>query len=173
MVFGVKDIILMKDQIKTRFATEDDASDLCAILNQIIKIGGTTAFEKELNETSLCEYFVTGPDCISCLIAHTDSLILGFQALSFRSDLPVGWADIATFARTSPKVKGVGTALFKSTLQLLKDRKYTHINASIRADNRSGLAYYTKMGFTDYTIRKGVPLLDGTLVDRIQKKFKI
>jgi len=52
MVFGVKDIILMKDQIKTRFATEDDASDLCAILNQIIKIGGTTAFEKELNETS-------------------------------------------------------------------------------------------------------------------------
>jgi len=163
----------MKDQIKTRNATKNDASVLCLILNEIIEIGGTTAFEEELNEISLCEYFLTGPDYISCFVAHNRSSILGFQALSFRSDLPDRWTDIATFARTSPKVKGVGTALFNATLQYLKDKNYTHINACVRADNRSGLAYYTKMGFTDYAIQKGVPLLDGTPVDRIYKQYNL
>lgn len=163
----------MKTQIETRYGNDHDASALCAILNEIIVIGGTTAFEKELTESSFREYFLTGPDCISCIVAHTGKSILGFQALSFRSDLPVGWVDIATFARSSPKVKGVGTTLFNATKQQLKGGNFTHINASIRADNRVGLAFYNKMGFTDYAIRKDVPLLDGTPIDRISKEFRV
>jgi len=66
----------------TRYATEQNANALCSILNEIIVIGGTAAYETKLNEASFC-------------------------------------------------------------------------------------------GFTDYTIRKGVPLLDGMPVDRLSKLFKI
>jgi hypothetical protein len=47
------------------------------------------------------------------------------------------------------------------------------INATIRADNTGGLAYYAKMGFETYGITKDVPLLDGTPVDRINKRFQV
>lgn len=163
----------MKDQIETRHATDDDVTELCLILNEIIEIGGTTAYESNLDETEFRAHFVNGVDCISCIVAKNDEFILGFQALSIRSDLPDGWLDIATFARTNPKVKGVGITLFNSSKLFLQDKKYTHINASIRADNRSGLAYYTKIGFIDYATRKAVPLIDGTPIDRMSKQFDI
>jgi len=164
---------IARNYIETRHATKHDAAALCSILNEIIVIGGTTAYQKNLNEANFREHFLTGDNCINCFVAHQSDSILGFQALSLRSDLPVGWVDIATFARANPKVKGVGTALFNCTKLYLNGEKYTHINASIRADNRSGLVYYTKMGFTDYNVRKGVPLQDGTPVDRISKQFEI
>ena len=45
------------------------------------------------------------------------------------------------------------------------------LNATIRADNVSGLTYYGKMGFVDYKVDKAVALKDGQLVDRISKRY--
>lgn len=47
------------------------------------------------------------------------------------------------------------------------------INATIRADNTGGFAYYEKMGFRTYKTTDKVPLQDGTLVERIQKCFAV
>ena len=47
------------------------------------------------------------------------------------------------------------------------------INATIRADNVSGLAYYTKMGFETYHRVKQVPLSDSTPVDRVKKRYVV
>ncbi|MEM9148767.1 MAG: GNAT family N-acetyltransferase, partial [Pseudomonadota bacterium] len=47
------------------------------------------------------------------------------------------------------------------------------LNATIRADNRVGLAYYSRMGFQDYAVRPAVPLADGSPVDRISKRFDL
>jgi len=163
----------MKNQIQTRHATENDVTELCLILNEIIEIGGTTAYETNLNESEFSEHFLSGEHCIVCIVAHSGDLTLGFQSLSIRPDLPNNWTDIATFSRSNSTVKGVGTALFTATKYYLSARKYTHINASIRADNRAGLAYYSKMGFEDYSIRRGIPLKDGTPIDRVSKQFLI
>ena len=43
----------------------------------------------------------------------------------------------------------------------------------IRDSNESGLAYYSKIGFIDYSVNKAVPLNDGTPVDRISKKYAV
>ena len=96
-----------------------------------------------------------------------------FQSLSRHTKLPVGWADIATFARVSPKIPGVGTSLFQKTLPYARSIYLEAINATIRADNVSGLSYYAKMGFIDYSVASAVPLNDGTPIDRISKKFKV
>jgi hypothetical protein len=45
------------------------------------------------------------------------------------------------------------------------------INATIRADNVGGLAFYSRLGFTDHGISRAVPLRDGTPVDRVSKRF--
>ena len=44
---------------------------------------------------------------------------------------------------------------------------------TIRADNLPGLAYYGRIGFTEYDRVTGVPLSDGTPVDRIRKVYRL
>lgn len=158
-------------QLDVRPAKLDDCKAMCSVLNEIIVIGGTTAFETELTSKELNDIFISGNNCISCFVAERNGLILGFQSLSYHSKLDIGWADIATFARAEPKVRGVGTALFKRTIKFSTDNKIDFINATIRSDNRSGLSYYSKMGFSNYSVAEGVPLQSGEPVDRISKRY--
>lgn len=158
-----------------RPATVADTRPLCVLLNTIIRIGGTTAMEQPLSEATFGEWFIHGPRVLSCLMAEdaTTGLVLGFQALDRHPELPDRWADIATFARPEPKVPGVGTALFAATRSRARELGLVVINATIRADNTGGLAFYTKMGFQDYNIAKAQPLADGTPVDRYFKRYRI
>lgn len=156
-----------------RKALKTDSKELCSILNEIIVIGGTTGFEIALSESEFESYFLNGQNYIECLLTENNGIIFGFQSLSHRSDLPTHWADIATFARVNSNIKGVGTALFESTLNFSRMQDITTLNATIRADNNPGLSYYDKMGFENYSIAKEIPLKDGTLVDRISKKYTV
>ena len=161
-------------RINVRPANENDSKALRLIINEIIEIGGTTAFESKLNENQFKSYFLTGENCLCCYLAEDGKgLILGFQSFSHHKDLPNNWVDIATIARIEPKVRGVGTKLFQGTAEFSRRSNIECINATIRADNDSGLRYYSKMGFVDYSVDKGVPLLDGTPVDRISKKYRV
>lgn len=156
-----------------RNANAEDAGELAAILNEIIAIGGTTAIETPLSPEELADWFITGEWPLACHVAETSSGLTGFQSLSLYGNPPEGWADIATFARQSPKIPGVGTALFAATLSAAREHDIEFINATIRADNISGLAYYEKMGFRTYDTIERVPLKDGTLVDRIKKRYPV
>lgn len=160
--------------LSVRPARDGDAAELCSLLNEIIAVGGTTAHETQLTDATFKDYFLVGQDHLSCQVAENDDgLLLGFQSLERNAKLPPGWGDIATFARLQPKVPGVGRALFAATLAVAKDLGLVAINATIRADNTSGLGYYGKMGFQDYAVKAGVPLSDGTPVDRISKRYMI
>lgn len=160
-------------QIVIRNSETADAGLLCVLLNEIILSGGTTALEEPLSETRFAHYFLAGEDHICCLTAEVEDVVWGFQVLVKHVDLPDDWADIATFVRQHPKVPGVGTALFSSTRELAAATGLAHINATIRADNAGGLAYYSKMGFQDYARNRDVPMASGEKVDRISKRFEI
>jgi len=158
----------------SRTASRADIPAACLLLNDIISFGGSTAFQKTFNEPEFSSAFITGERCITCYVCEDSSgNVLGFQALSRNSKLQPNWADIATFARLTPKVKGVGSLLFHATLEHIEESDIHCINATIRADNQSGLSYYTKMGFIDYQIEEAVPLMDGTPVDRISKRYDV
>jgi L-amino acid N-acyltransferase YncA len=158
---------------RIRPAEPDDAVALCAILNSIIAIGGTTAMEVPLGLAEFVGYFLEGEDVLSCFVAEDRATArrLGFQGLSRHPELPQDWADIGTFTGVAPKTPGVGTALFAATRGWARAHGVAVVNAAIRADNRGGLAYYEKMGFRQYQVLTGVPLRDGTPVDRIFKKY--
>ena len=155
-----------------REAILSDCQPLHRLLNEIIAIGGTTAIELPLSTSEFADAYLRGPGFVFCGVAENQQAeIVGFQSLSLHPKLACGWADIATFAKVKPKTPGVGTALFQQTLVYANRAKLIAINATIRADNLSGLSYYSKMGFADYAIDCAMLLNDGTPIDRISKKF--
>ncbi|MBY3168938.1 MULTISPECIES: GNAT family N-acetyltransferase [Rhizobium] len=156
-----------------RRAVSADAAELSSLLNEIILAGGTTALETPLSAAKFADWFIDGEFPLTCHVAEHDQSLVGFQSLSLYGDPPKGFADIATFARMNPRTPGVGTALFPATRAAAEEFGLEFINATIRADNVSGLGYYAKMGFETYDRLVQVPLQDGTPVDRIKKRFRV
>ncbi len=162
--------------LTTRPATAKDATAMAALLNEIIAIGGTTAYEDPFNSESMEQQYVSARNLIACTVAENGGELLGFQGVFWPTEadpLPSGWAYIATFARVGRTGSGVGRALFAATVPAARSAGVRTIDATIRADNTGGLAFYGRMGFTDYDCLAAVPLKDGTLVDRIRKRFDL
>lgn len=152
----------------------EDLAEACQILNQIIEAGGTTAHEIPFSDALFAQSYMDGPDKICCHVALDETgNVAGFQWLGTYEALPDDCADIATFTRRSPVLRGAGRALFAETVIIAKSRGFNAINATIRADNVLGLSYYDKMGFQDFSIKHGVPLRNGQLVNRISKRFAL
>lgn len=167
--------MIARNQVPVRPTGARDIPALTRVINAIIATGGTTAYQEPFSETELAAHLLDDPRLICCHTAldPVDGAPAGYQVLKTHPDLPPRWADIATFARPEPKRPGVGTALFTATRAFARGHGLVAINATIRADNAGGLAYYAQMGFEDYAVDKGVPLGDGTPVDRISKRFLI
>lgn len=162
----------MGDQLRIRPVLDTDAPTLAAMLNEIIARGGTTALEQPFTPTALNEAMLTGPDVYCCFVAvNTDGGLVGFQALTRSDHVPDGVGDIGTFARVQHVQKGTGSLLFAATRQAAGERGLTAIDATIRADNAGGLAFYGRLGFVDHEIHRALPLNDGTPVDRISKRY--
>jgi L-amino acid N-acyltransferase YncA len=165
----------MPMELDVRPVRPDDAAELADLLNQIIARGGTTALEDPFTPEALAEAYLTGPDVICCFVAvdHGSGRLEGFQTLGIHSGLPGDVGDIGTFARLGSVQRGVGSMLFAATRAEASRRGLSAINATIRADNAGGLAFYTRLGFATHTVRPAAPLKDGTLVDRISKRYRL
>ena len=156
-----------------RPARREDAPALAELLNAIIARGGTTALEAPYTADALADAYLVGPDVICCFVAvDADTGTLeGFQTLGRYPSLPDGWGDIGTFARIGGTQRGIGTALFAATREEARRQGLQWINATIRADNTGGLAFYGRMGFETYHVSSNVPLNDGTPVDRVSRRY--
>jgi L-amino acid N-acyltransferase YncA len=156
-----------------RDARADDAPGLCDLLNAIVRAGGTTARLTEMTVPEFEDWYISGAHVPCCQVAVAGEVRLGFQGLSTFYPLPPGWADIGTFTRRDNPVRGIGAALFAATRARATVLGFSVINATIRADNVPGLAYYAKLGFRDYRVDAKVPLEDGRLVDRVNRRFDL
>ena len=152
-----------------------DAPALAELLNAIIARGGTTALEEPFTADALDRAYLTGPDVVCCFVAadRASGRLEGFQTLGRGDGLPDGVGDIGTFARVDGTQRGVGSALFAATCAEARRLGLTGINATIRADNTGGLAFYGRLGFRDHSVRAAVPLKDGAPVDRVSKRFSL
>lgn len=156
-----------------RDAVAEDAPALCDLLNAIVRAGGTTARLQEMTVSDFGDWYISGDHVPCCQVAVVEDQRIGFQGLSTYYPLPAGWVDIGTFSQRENPFRGVGAALFAATRVRAAGMGFAVINATIRADNAPGLAYYTKMGFRDYRLDAAVPLDDGRLVDRINRRFDL
>ena len=160
-----------------RQAEPRDASAMCDLLNRIIALGGTTAHQTPFDTTRMQNHFIAHPHGISCHVAEIENQIAGFQSLEWAKGdddpMPSGWAIIASFVDARFAGQGAGKALMAATVKSGQVAGVTTIDATIRADNTSGLGYYSAMGFTDYDMLRQIPLADGTRVDRVRKRRDI
>lgn len=161
--------------LDVRPVREDDADELAELLNAIIARGGTTALEEPFTGPALAAAYLTGAEVICCFVAADAETgrLEGFQTLGRYPGLPDDIGDIGTFARVGGTQRGVGSALFAATKAEAKARGLAAINATIRADNTGGLAFYTRQGFVDHDVVEGAPLKDGRRVGRVRKRYAL
>jgi len=161
--------------IEVREARRGDAAALAELLNAIIAVGGTTALEDPYTPERFARAYIDGPDVHCCFVAADPATgrLEGYQSLGRSRDLPAAVGDVGTFARLGGAQRGVGSALFTATRARAAALGLAAINATIRADNAGGLAFYAKLGFHDHSVTPAVPLKDGTLVDRLNKRFAL
>lgn len=159
--------------MQVRLAEDGDQNSFTEILNEIIAIGGTTAYQTPLDPSYFDQLIAPNDKAVFLHVAISKDQICGFQWIEpMKGESPL-LGDIATFAKVGVSQKGIGTALFDATIKAGRAAGYQTLNATIRADNSGGLAYYEKMGFRDHSITRAAPLPDGTKVDRIHKRMSL
>jgi L-amino acid N-acyltransferase YncA len=152
-----------------RKATVADAPAMADLLNQIIAIGGTTAHQHPKTAGEIQENYITGPDCITCVVALSDDTLVGWQAIGWWQ----GEAHIGTFVTPNGQARGMGAQMFAQTLVLARQAGLRDIHAAIRADNVPGLAYYARIGFVDDSFDPDFALNDGRVVGRVNRRFTL
>lgn len=166
--------------MKIRPVQPIDAADMVAILNPLIDQGSSTAHARPFDAQRMLGHYIEAPLQLSCFVAEDAGRVIGFQHLSRpdptyegASKMPLDWAIIASFVGQSAQGKGVGQQLFAETLTVARAAGVPVIDATIRADNVAGLAYYSGLGFRDYARDRNVRLSDGRCVDRIRKRYDL
>lgn len=157
--------------VTVRVAVPADAPAMCAVINPIIAAGGTTAHEQPFDSARMIAWNIAPPGLVCCMVAEVEGVIEGFQVLAQEDRLPAGWAGIGSFVRRQGL--GIGQHLWAATHKAALAAGVATIDATIRADNVPGLAYYSGLGFADYDVIRAVPLRDGRPVDRIRKRFDL
>lgn len=166
--------------ITTREARPEDASAMCALLNPIIAEGNTTAHRNLFDDDQMRATHITAPRLIRTTLAFEGDMLMGFQLLEWADPdytgpeaLPEGWAVIASFVQQAAQGTGIGQTLWNVTRTAAENARVIAIDASIRKDNAAGLAYYSGLGFRDYSTIDNIILSDGTRVDKVRKRFDI
>jgi GNAT superfamily N-acetyltransferase len=153
--------------------TPDHIPALCALQGRIIRIGGTTAHEVPQSEVEFSANYLTDADVVCCHTAVLDGRAVGFQSVGLNPGLPQGWGDIGTFVDPDLQARGAGQALFAATLLAVRAAGLTVLNATIRADNMPGLAYYARIGFVDYGAEPEFALSTGRVVGRVHRRYDL
>lgn len=159
--------------ISVRLASTDDARILTKILNPIIQRGGTTAHEDDLTVEAMTIRLNSLKHPSFCHVAEVDDELVGYQFCQRTERLPDEIGDVASFVALREVGRGVGSALAEATIALARENGFTELNATIRADNESGMTYYDSIGFLDHSLDPDRPLKDGSPVDRISKRYSL
>lgn len=139
------------------------------IINHIIALGGTTAYEVPYTIETLTSGYLDDPKVTNVVLR--DGHVVGFQAVF---EVEPGVYSIGSFTDRQNPVRGAGAAIFAKTLADCRACGGTSIVAKITSDNTGGLAFYAKLGFQpDYVIKDDFTRSDGTTVDRIVKRYPL
>lgn len=160
--------------ITVRRAGDLDARDMADLLNAIIRKGGTTALTSEISGDTIKGWFRQASSQSVWHVAEDENgKILGFQSIEPHKDLPPNACDIATFVKVGQTGLGIGSKLFAASQKAAAQLGYEWINATIRADNSGGLAYYQSRGFETYAHYPDQKLSNGMVVSKVSKRFDL
>ena len=99
--------------------------------------------------------YIDPDDSLACMLACDGGRVLGFLSLKRAGpgnpyDLPEGWGIIGTHIALSAGRRGIGRALFATSLAAARAAGLGTIDATIGAENAGALGYYEAMGFVTW-----------------------
>ena len=159
-------------KIHIRKAGPIDATNISALLNDIIAKGGTTALVRPVSAQDI-QNWMNLENAVWQVAEDERGNLLGFQWIEPHPDLPKDATDIASFVKIGQTGLGIGSALFEATKKAARNMGYQRIDAIIRADNSGGLAYYQSRGFETIRNLDDCKLDDGTPVAKVWKRFNL
>jgi len=144
--------------VTVREATAADATAMRQILRDILAVWKS---DRPSTVAHVLAHYVDHPDRLRCSVAvDRGGAVIGFQSLKRAKegnsyDLPTGWGIIGTYVAAKAAGRGVGKALFASSLDAARKADLTEIDATIGESNEPGLAYYDAIGFRTYRSKPG------------------
>lgn len=157
-----------------RPARTEDAMQMSELLNEIIAIGGTTAFLDPICPETIQSWMAQETKKSLWHVAEDENgLINGYQSAEVQNAPAEDALNMATFVRVGIVGTGIGTSLFAETSRKARDAGFKWLNASIRSDNESGLRYYSRMGFKDWKIDPEAKLSNGFCSGKTHKRYDL
>lgn len=154
---------------EVRRMEERDVPACVEIINHIIAMGGSTAYEEPYAEADFAAHYLREAPVTNVVLY--DGRLVGFQAAF---DVGDGFYSVGSFTDRVVPVKGAGRAVFAKTLEDCRKRGGEAILAKITSDNVGGLAFYSSIGFQDWkVVPNDQQRKDGTLVDRVIKRYPL
>jgi ribosomal protein S18 acetylase RimI-like enzyme len=155
--------------LRIRPATEADAPAMSRVLRDIVAWNGR---ERPTAPDFVLDTYIRHPCGLRCSVAlDAGGVVLGFQSLLRAAagnpyGTPEGWGIIGTHVSPAAHGRGIGRALFASSLEAASLAGLTRIEALIGADNAGALRFYDSLGFRHLSaeaerIRKVFVLPDG------------
>lgn len=138
--------------MQIRQATLADAEPLAALLQALTAAGKRTRPDDvDFVRTA----YINPPNQIRCSVAEDGGVLLGLQSLILaQPDNPwgvtPGWGITGTHIHPEAARRGIGRALFASTLEAARAANLPALDATIQETNAEGLAYYEAMGYRSY-----------------------
>ncbi|WP_298848961.1 GNAT family N-acetyltransferase [uncultured Ruegeria sp.] len=144
--------------LEIRQAVRADATEMSRILIDILNRWHSS---RPGSAEHVRSFYIDHPDITKCSVASDEqSGVVGFQSLKItrsgnRYKVPAGWGVIGTYVSSTALRRGVGSALFRSTLNAAADAGIHSIDAMIGAQHADALGYYEAMGFRTYRSIEG------------------
>ncbi len=144
--------------MRVRAAVQNDAPEISALLQELTALGKRT---RPSDEGFVRNEYIGNPNGVACSVAEeSDGAVLGIQILSVAQPgnpwaVEPGWGIIGTHVRPRAARRGVGRALFATTLAAAEAAGLRSLDAAIGEANAEGLAYYEAIGFRTYRSHAG------------------
>lgn len=159
-----------------RRATEQDASGIAAVLEQIAAERIHSAIDQPFTVEQESEYIRSlSPREIFHVAIDESGHIVGFQSLdlwarSLNSMRHVG--QIGTFLLAEWRRRGLGCELFRSTEAFARRAEYTKLLIQVRASNLAAQRFYGRLGFEECgRLRRQVRIDDVDDDEILMEKF--
>jgi L-amino acid N-acyltransferase YncA len=155
-----------------RSVREEDAASIVDLLNPLIEAGHYTIMDEPVSPESQIAVIRDFPErgIFNVAVCRDTRRVLGIQdVVRFKAEgtafVPIG--EISTFVRLESHRRGVGRDLSRATFADARERGFTKIMATIRADNPMAVSFYESQGFRVIGTAQRHALVRGRYLDEI------
>jgi L-amino acid N-acyltransferase YncA len=155
--------------IVVRPAAPGDAEAICTIYNQGIEDRIATLETQLRTPSERRQWLASRGPRHPVIVAEMGGHVIGWGSLNVFNprDAYRHVTDFSVYVERGVRGKGVGQRLLGRIIELARDIGYHKLVLSAFPFNETGMALYTKMGFTRVGIYREQGLLDGAWVDTV------